>query len=124
MNIKQEAKDFGGDDEIVLKTIDLSEEIPVKDWETWLSEYGNPDRMECIGKHPFRPVYQFVFGECPLCHEMMRKAGSRYTFEGVIVAFCCGSHKEGAKHRFVWSKGFAFPVEGANIAFLGAIVNK
>ena len=104
-------------------TIDLWVEIPTKDWEKWLSEYGNPDKMECIGKHPFRPVYQFVFGECPLCHEMMSRE-RRYSFEGIIVAFCCGSFEKGAKHKFVWSKGFAFPLEGANVAFLGAMLNK
>ena len=124
MNIKQEAKYFGGDDEIELITIDLSEEIPPKDWEKWLSHYGDVEKMECIGKNPFRPVYQFVYGRCPLCHEIMRKCGTSYSSEGIIVAFCCGSHKEGAKHRFVWSKGFAFPIEGANIAYLGAILKK
>ena len=120
-NLSQEAEQFGGNDEIILKTIDLSDEIPVKDWEMWLKEYGNPDKMEYIGKHFFRPVHHFIYGECPLCGEMMRKASS-YSYEGIIVAFTCGSYKKGAKHKFVWSKGFAFPMEGANIAFLGALV--
>lgn len=124
MNIKQEAKTYGGDDEIELVILDLSEEIPPEDWDKWLAHYGDVEKMECIGKHPFRPVYQFVFGRCPLCYEMMRKAGTSYQYEGIIVSFCCGSYKEGAKHKFVWSKGFAFQVDGANIAFLGAMINK
>ena len=121
--MKNNAEHFGGSDEIELLTIDLSEEIPVKDWDKWLSHYGDIDKMECIGKHPFRPVYQFVFGICPICKEQMRKAGSSYSHEGIIVAFCCGSYKKGARHKFVWSKGFAFPMKEANIAFLAAIIN-
>ncbi len=108
--------------DIIVKTIDLSDEIPVEDWENWLSRYGNVNQMECIGKNRFRPVYQFIMGICEECGKQARKIGTTYSFNGITLQFCHGSYKEGAIHDFILSDELFYPIEGANIAKLGSFL--